>query len=166
MTIDPQQPKTITSFADSSKQLSRQTAPVDPAKNAMIAAALVRLASHYHRPDFGPEQAKYMALDFIQDLQPFTMAEIENGIRDYRREAKNKFFPTPGQLLQVMAANRKHVVQLDAYRPLKPEFGTPRPICWWMQAKQLWKPEWSETQVPAGELVRDVAGGPLREPRR
>jgi hypothetical protein len=43
-----------------------------------------------------------MVLDFLEDLAPFTIAEIEVAIRNYRRDPKNKFFPTPAQLLAIL----------------------------------------------------------------
>lgn len=41
-----------------------------------------------------------------------------------------------------------------------------RPMRWWMQPKQLWKPDWNERDVPTGHRIRDVIGGKLREPER
>lgn len=166
MTIDqPNETKTMTSFAESSQQLTRSTAKPDPAKSQMIAAMIVKLASHYHRPDFGPEQAKHMALDFIEDLSDYTIGEIDNSIKAYRRDAKSKFFPTPGHLIAIIVAARKERADMDKIST-KPLPNDPRPHLWWMQSRTLWKPHWLECEVPAGEFVRDAPGETLRPARR
>lgn len=134
-----------------------------------VIAMLAGLSSHFWTPDFTPAQAAARFKDYTEDLGGCTVAEIEIAIRDYRLKPKipGKMKPFPGtdDLLEIVQANRKHRRELDR-KPVKLQFGDSRPILWWMQAKQLWKPHWSESQVPAGELIRDETGGALREPCR
>jgi hypothetical protein len=129
---------------------------------------LVRLASHYHRPDFGPAQVKYMVLDFIEDLADYTLAEIETAIREYRRDTENRFFPRTADILEICHENRKHrahVLGCD-HVSREPEFGESRPIRWWSQRRSFWKPHWREAEVPAGEKCRDAISNDFREPVR
>jgi len=125
---------------------------------------LAQLASHYWRPDFSPAQAAGLTADYCEDLADCTVAEIEVAIRDYRRGADNQFFPKIGQLRDLIATDRKHRAELE--RLGKPVRVSSRPLMWWHRPKDRWNPEWAESQVPAGELVRDTAGAVLRDPDR
>lgn len=130
---------------------------------------MTALASHFWRPDFKPAQAAQMYKDYAEDLAGCTIAEVEVAIREYRLRPKipGKMKPFPGSddLLEIVRANRKHRQELD--RIGKPAaVADPRPLKWWFKPKGMWSAHWRESEVPAGELVRDVSGGPLREPVR
>lgn len=73
-----------------------------PAEMRDFVVHLGRLSLHYWRPDFTPEQAKLMFQDFARDLAHATAAELEHVCEEYRRDAANKFFPTPGKLLKLL----------------------------------------------------------------
>lgn len=106
-----------------------------------------------------------LTADYAEDMGHCTIAEIEVAVREYRRSAENQFFPKVGQLLEIIMSNRKHRAEVGPSGPrLVPEFGKPRPTAWWMQAKQLWQADWKESEVPNGNKIRDVIGGPLRDP--
>lgn len=126
---------------------------------------LAKLASHYWRPDFSPAQAASMTADYADDLGDCTIPEIEIAIIEYRRDPANQFFPKSAQLRAIIAANRKHRADLDRIGPPITSVQN-RPICWWMKPRALWQPHWRESDVPAGELVRDKHTGQLRQPER
>jgi hypothetical protein len=67
-----------------------------------IAAELARLALHFHRVDLQATQAKLVVEDFLNDLAPYSVADIVDACGVYRRNGANKFFPTPGMLLDVL----------------------------------------------------------------
>jgi hypothetical protein len=67
-----------------------------------VGAYLARLALHYWRPDFTAGQAKLLFEDFYSDLRRYPVAEIEGACQSWRRNSANRFFPTPGQLLEVL----------------------------------------------------------------
>lgn len=114
---------------------------------------LARLATHYHRPDFGPAQVKLMILDFIEDLSDYTVAEIEIAVRDYRRNPENKFFPKTADLRETCTANRKERASAvgGGGPKLVPQFGESRPMRWWDKPKQLWRSHWREEEIPEAE---------------
>lgn len=64
-----------------------------------FAIYLGKLSLHYWRPDFTPEQAKHFNADFVSDLDGVTVAELANACAAWRRNAANRFFPRPGELL-------------------------------------------------------------------
>lgn len=72
------------------------------ATRAEISALLARLSYHYWRPDFTPQQAALVVDDFIRDLTGVTASELADACDEYRRNPKNRFFPTPGQLLALV----------------------------------------------------------------
>ena len=47
-----------------------------------------------------PQQVASRCADFCEDLKGKTLDEIRRGCMRYRRNPENKFFPTPGQLLE------------------------------------------------------------------
>jgi hypothetical protein len=63
-----------------------------------FAEQLAKLSLHYWRPAFTPDQAKHVFGDFAADLAEVTAAELREACDRWRRDADNRFFPTPGQL--------------------------------------------------------------------
>lgn len=131
----------------------------------MIGVMVAKLGAHYYRPDFGPEQVKHMALDFIEDLSQYPVCEVEAAFAAYRRNPENRFFPTPGMIRGIIDAARADIARMSRISD-KPLPADPRPTMWWAQPRQLWKAAWRESEVPAGEVIRDESGGALREPDR
>ncbi len=70
-----------------------------------FAAHLGRLAIQFWRPDFTPEQAKIQYSDFIRLLDGLTADEIRQACDDWMMDPLNRFFPTPGQLKEMVADN-------------------------------------------------------------
>lgn len=124
---------------------------------------LGKLAVHYYRPDFTEGQARQLILDYLDDLADFPLHVTEKAIRAYRCDPGSEFFPKLGRLIEL--AKR---AERDAEAPSKPlpALRESRSIRWWSQCKLLWKPHWRESEVPMGEKVRDVPGGPMRDPER
>lgn len=77
-----------------------------------FAGQLGKLSLHYWRPDFTPEQAKAMYGDFVHDLAAVTAPELIGACQEWRIDPLNRFFPTPGQLLElVRSAISRRAVQ-------------------------------------------------------
>ena len=108
---------------------------------------LASLASFYWRPDFGPAQSAAMTANFVEDLIEFPVAEIEVAIAGYRRDGKNKFFPTPGALREIILEARKDRAQ-DAKVSAKPMPAEVRPVMWWTKPPYLWALNWRESEIP------------------
>jgi hypothetical protein len=108
--------------------------------------------------------------DMVGDLSDLAICDIEKAIETYRKTAfpmgKFKPFPDSGTLRQLAAAELKHRSEVGSKRALRTEWDPPRPNMWWTQSKQRWNADWQESEVPAGELIRDVIAGPLRQPNR
>lgn len=169
MTIAHQQPRTMTSSLDGGLQSEKPTPekPQEDNRNGQIVALLVKLNSHFPQSKLNEQQAKHKALDFLEDLKEYTVAEIDNAIRDYRTNPESEYFPTPGKLLKILAANKVHRAQVLAIgKPAAFEFGEGRPLKWWYRPKSSWNDTWREHEVPAGEMIRDSIGSALREPKR
>jgi hypothetical protein len=75
-----------------------------PATAAMqdFIICLGALSLHFWRPDFTPEQAKLIFGDFSRDLAGVTSDELTDACAEWRKNPKNRFFPTPGQLLELV----------------------------------------------------------------
>lgn len=84
-------------------------------KAEAVAASLARLALHYWRPDFAPQQARLLLADFLSDLAPYSPEEISAACDAYRRSGE-KFFPTPGNLLQHIRQERGPRPRLQTFR--------------------------------------------------
>lgn len=80
---------------------------IEAERNKQIAAALSRLALHYWRPDFTPSQAALLIEDFLDDLKDFSVQQVINACAEYRRDGSNKFFPTPGALMEAVQPDRE-----------------------------------------------------------
>lgn len=113
---------------------------------------IAKLATHYYRPDFGPEQVKHMTHDFIEDLEEFAMSDVENAFRDYRRNAENKFFPTTGAIRAiVLKAVKDRALSARFNENLRPLWPDSRPCRWWDHPKSRWKASWLESEIPEDE---------------
>lgn len=77
----------------------------EPARASVadFVAQLGRLSLHYWRPEYSVGQARLLYDDFARDLADTTPFELESGCRAWRMNAKNRFFPTPGQLREAMS---------------------------------------------------------------
>lgn len=139
---------------------------LDRAKAESLSTVLRRLAIPYYQPDFTKEMAEVKIADYILDLAEFEVSDVSQAAARYRVSPGAEYFPKPHVLHKLASEIRSDRLQGDKYKPVKLEFGDSRPIKWWMQSKQLWKPHWRESEVPFGESIRDVIGGPLRSPIR
>lgn len=130
-----------------------QTLPkANPETALAVGVMIAKLATHYYRPDFGPEQVKHMTRDFIEDLEEFPITDIENAFRDYRRDPNNKFFPTPGMIRGIALKARKDRAELNRYNnDLRPLWSDSRPCRWWDRPKRYWRAEWRESEIPADD---------------
>lgn len=145
-----------------------------PTENERKLAVLLQLGSHYWTPDFTPSQAKHLLADYLEDLERFTLGEVEVACRDWRRNVANKKFPRSAEIVELIRDNKRHVVEASSTaerRAAGPDGvaypdGKSRPCMWWHLSKQLWKPDWREADVPVGELIRDTKDSPLRHPER
>ena len=68
-----------------------------------FAEQLAKLSLHYWRPQFTPDQAKHVFGDFAADMAEVTAAELREACDRWRRDAANRFFPTPGQLMALVS---------------------------------------------------------------
>lgn len=81
-------------------------------------AALLKLSSHYWRPDATPTQAAEVIEDFMEDLSHLTPDDVERACMRYRMNQENRFFPTPGQLLGALKSSFDlPKSRLPAFRP-------------------------------------------------
>lgn len=67
-----------------------------------FAEELSRLALHYWRPDFNPKEAAKLNADYLEDLRGITVEELKAACRTWRRNPDNRFYPTSGQLLELV----------------------------------------------------------------
>lgn len=156
---------TINSTPASGYSSQALTKTLTAAEQKQLGIMLMRLASHYWRPDFSPNQVNEMLADYAADLGSCDLTEIEIAIAEYRRTpvtpGRLKVFPGSDILLALVLAHRKHRADLEKLGPPIKEFDS-RPICWWMQPKTLWQPHWRESEVPAGEFIRETSDGARR----
>lgn len=64
-----------------------------------IMVELTRLAVHFPT-SLSPQEQALRLSEFCHDLKGKTLEEIRYGCRRYRQNPENRFFPTPGQLLE------------------------------------------------------------------
>jgi hypothetical protein len=80
----------------------RQQSPAETSavasKDEAILVLLAQLAIVYWRPDFTPGQARQLYAQYLEDLRPYALADINDAITAYRRNGDEKFYPLPGQL--------------------------------------------------------------------
>jgi hypothetical protein len=92
--------------------------------------------------------------DMVEDLSEFGPDEIENAIRDWRRDPQKRFFPRAAELAQIVRAERKHRRETGDGRPAVPEFGESRPLGWEYTPRKFWKPHWRVSDL---DKARDPA---------
>ena len=126
--------------------------PLTQTQKAAVAIQLSRLAIHYYRPDFTEGQAKALMQDMVEDLSEFRPDQIENAIRDWRRDPEKRFFPRAAELAQIIRASCKRSSEIGDRARAVVEFGESRPIGWEYLRKQFWKPHW---QVSDLDRARD-----------
>lgn len=125
---------------------------------------LVRLGSHFWPKDFTPAQAKHLLADYLEDLSKYRVAELEQICKDWRTDISRKSFPKVAELIQLLDRRRREITDAAAARERPKTLS--RPLMWWHRPKSRWTFGWLESDVPAGQLIRDEEGGPLREPER
>jgi hypothetical protein len=124
---------------------------------------LAQLAVVFYRPDFSEGQAKQLIGIMVEDLISYPLPEIDQALKIYRRDPDAKYFPRSGQIIEIILAGRRERAQSDKIGPrIVP---VSRPLMWWHRPKSRWNVGWIEADVPAGELVRDTEGSPLRAAR-
>jgi hypothetical protein len=106
---------------------------------------LIRLAGHYYRADFTPEQAAAVIDDMIADLAEYGLHDVDAAILAYRRDPKQKFFPKSGELrerVELAAEQRRSHKRVESTGPVRFEFGDSRPYGWEYHRRRFWKPNW------------------------
>jgi len=61
--------------------------------------ALTKLHSHFYQPSQTEAQVRGVIEDMLQDMANLSAYEVEDACAKYRRNGANRFFPTPGQLI-------------------------------------------------------------------
>lgn len=72
-----------------------------PVQRDELAGLLYRLQGHYWVAGMSDSVAKGVAEDYLEDILPegFTLAAVKEGIRAWRKNESNKFFPKVGELI-------------------------------------------------------------------
>lgn len=129
---------------------------------------LSKLAVHYYRADFTEAQARSQIGDMVQDLIEFPVPEVEMAITIYRQTpplpGKVKYFPDSSALRAIVLEGRRDRAALDRIAPVS-AVSVSRPCMWWTRPKNRWNFDWREADVPDGELIKDITGGPFRRPQ-
>lgn len=141
------------------QSLQQSCVPSDDEQKLQL---LIRLGSHFWPKDYTPAQAKFLLKDYLEDLNKYRVAEVEHFCRDWRTDVAKKKFPLVAEIISAINQARRDIAEAAQARE-HPKIVS-RPVFWWMQSKELWKSDWLESQVPPGQMVRDVVGGPLRWP--
>jgi hypothetical protein len=71
---------------------------------------------HYWRPDFTPEQMRYLMADYLEDLGHIEPERVEAACRQWRRNPENKFFPKIGELLELLKPEWEPRSHLPTFR--------------------------------------------------
>lgn len=102
------------------RELAALVAGPQIATRAEIAAQLARLALHYWRPNFSPEQYKMLFDDYCTDLHGVALQELTDAIAQYRKEIGERFFPTIAQITKLIgsAVKDRNRLKLGAQRML------------------------------------------------
>lgn len=136
----------------------------DPTENERKLMILLKLGSHYWTPSFSRAQAKELLADYLEDLAKYRTQELDAFAGIWRRDVSRTKFPKIGDIVFAVERMRADAADRANASKANPQFGG-RPILWWLQAKETWNPAWRLGDVPSGQLIRDVVGGPLRDPR-
>lgn len=73
-----------------------------PATKAQILARIVSLELLYGRQPMTDSERRIWLETYCEDLKGRADDEIGNACKRYRQDAKNRYFPTPGQLLELL----------------------------------------------------------------
>lgn len=92
-------PKDAPTIAALRRARTTLTAKLAPPPVPETAALLTRLSTHYWRPDLAPSQVRAMIEDYVEDLRDVPLDILAECCRRWRIDARNKFFPRPGELL-------------------------------------------------------------------
>lgn len=92
-----------------------------PATDQDIVTEMSRLSIHYPGSLTAQESAIRLA-SFVEDLRGKTIEEIRNACRRYRQNVANKFYPTPGQILDLMK-NPYDAPRGKSYGPIRHDDG-------------------------------------------
>lgn len=60
------------------------------------------LSLHYNHQYKNPNEIKSIFTDFYEDLKDLPLSLIKRACADYRRDDKNKFMATPGQIIKLI----------------------------------------------------------------
>lgn len=71
-----------------------------PATAREIVTELERLSIHFPRTDMDSRKWQALFETFVEDLGTLPIVQIRQGCQRYRKNAANRFFPTPGQLIE------------------------------------------------------------------
>lgn len=71
-------------------------------KEIAVLTLLGELSLNYWRPDFTQEQARGLYRSYVEDLCDYPIREIAASMQEYRKDGANRFFPTSGQLIDLM----------------------------------------------------------------
>src|SRR6185295_2471405 len=91
--------------------------PWRPATTRELVIELERLSTHYPRLDMDARKWSLLFESFAEDFANKSLEEIRYGCRRWRQNAENKFFPTPGQLLE--ACKNPYDTKPRNYAPLE-----------------------------------------------
>lgn len=87
--------------------------------------ALTKLRSHFYQPGQTEAQIRGVIDDMLEDLDGLTPYQVEDACANYRRDSANKFFPTPGQIIEALRGKYSEPPhRLPKYNPA--EFDCPR----------------------------------------
>lgn len=64
--------------------------------------ALTKLRSHFYQPGQTEPQIRGVIDDMLADLDHLSAYQVEDACMKYRRDGANKFFPTPGQIIDAL----------------------------------------------------------------
>lgn len=103
--MDEAQPRSIGIWLESLCSSTGRKSPNEvetlEAKDKAILALLAKLALHYWRPDFTPQQAKHLYADYLEDLRQYALSDISEAIAKYRQSGA-KFYPQSGELVKII----------------------------------------------------------------
>ena len=86
--------------------------------------------------------------DMIEDVAEFSYADVKAACREHRLDANEKYFPNSAKLRKRCMDTRREREAREA-GTAHPQYGDSRPIMWWTQPRELWKPHWRVSDIPA-----------------
>jgi len=96
-----------------------------PAEQVRKVVALTKLRSHFYQPGQTEAQIRGVIDDMLADLDGLSAYQVEDACANYRRDPANKFFPTPGQIIEALRGKHSEPPRrLQEYDPK--EFAGPR----------------------------------------